>query len=251
MRAAAPHGVKPLFFRFRQGVPNMNDEEIRYSVSFNRIARPDLEGMDFEEAERALADRLSAERSLDALNDMLWLYRAAGCEDRARACLDVLLEDEQDLEMRALYHVYAGQSYERTGEYDDAIRQYRAAMGLEPSAPFTAYYLYNNLGYCLNLNGQYEDGERLCRMAIRVDPSRPNAHQNLGISLAALGQLRAAADAWIAATRANAADDRALGLLEAMLADRPELSETDPELRAQIADCRKAVAFARDVMSDV
>ena len=119
-----------------------------------------------------------------------------------------------------------------------------------PAAPFTAYYLHNNLGYCLNLKGQYEDAERLCRLAIRVDPSRPNAHKNQGISLAALGQLRAAADAWIAATRANAADDRALGLLESMLADRPELLETYPELSAQIADCKKAVAFARDVMSD-
>ena len=87
-------------------------------------------------------------------------------------------------------------------------------------------------------------------MAIRVDPSRPNAHKNLGISLAALGQLRLAADAWIAATRANAADDRAFGLLESMLADRPGLLDTYPELRAQIADCQKAVAFARDVMSD-
>jgi len=228
----------------------MNDEEIRYSVSFNRAAPPDFDGVDFEEAERALADRLSAERSVEALNDLLWLYKTTGCEDRARACLEDLLEDEQDLEMRALYHVYAGQSSERTGKYDDAIKQYRAAMGLEPSAPFTAYYLHNNLGYCLNLNGQYEDGERLCRMAIRVDPSRPNAHKNLGISLAALGQLRAAADAWIAATRANAADDRALGLLESMLADRPELLQTYPELSARIADCRKAVAFARDVMSN-
>ena len=135
-------------------------------------------------------------------------------------------------------------------DLDEAIKHYRAAMALEPAAPFTAYYLHNNLGFCLNLKEQYEDGERLCRLAIRVDPSRPNAYKNLGISLAALGQLRAAADAWIAATRANAADDRALELVELMLTDRPEVLETYPELRSQIVDCRKAVAFARDVMSD-
>ncbi len=228
----------------------MNHEEIRYSVSFNRVAPPDLEGMDFEEAEQALADRLSAERSVDALNDLLWLYRTTGCEDRTRACLEGLLEDERDLEIRALFHVYAGQSYERTGDYDEAIQQYRAAMLLEPAAPFTAYYLHNNLGYCLNLKGQYQDAELLCQLAIRIDPSRPNAHKNLGISLAALGQFRGAADAWIAATRANAADDRALALLESMLVDRPELLTVYPELSAQIVDCKKAVAFARDVMSD-
>ena len=52
----------------------------------------------------------------------------------------------------------------------------------------------------------------------------------------------------MAATRANAADDRALGLLESMLAERPELLEVCPELRTQLTECRKAVAFARDVM---
>ncbi len=35
-----------------------------------------------------------------------------------------------------------------------------------------------------------------------------------------------------------------------MLVDRPELLTVYPQLSAQIANCKKAVAFARDVMSD-
>ena len=46
-----------------------------------------------------------------------------------------------------------------------------------------------------------------------IDPSRPNAHKNLGISLAGQSQYREAAQCFVTATQVNAADPRALRLL--------------------------------------
>lgn len=226
----------------------MRDEEVRYTVSFTRSTVPDVAGLTFDEAEQRLADRLTEDGSVEALNDLIWLYRRTGREDRARACLEALLEGQGDLELRALLHVYWGQSYERTGEYDAAIRQYRAAMALEPAAPFASYFLHNNLAYCLNLKGEHEEAARLCRTAIRIDPSRPNGYKNLGISLRGLGDEIGAARAWVAATRANAADYRALGLLEDLVNEQPMLLEREPELAEQLVECRQAVAFAKNLM---
>lgn len=198
----------------------------------------------FDEAEgRALA-RLRQLGTLDALHELLELYQRAGLEGRVRAWLEPLAESAADLELRALCYVCLGGSYERTGEFEEAIGRYRRAMALEPCLQFAAYFLHNNLAYCLNLFGRHAEAERLCRVAIKVDAGRPDAFKNLGVSLEGQDDYLGAFEAWVQATRLDASDDCAYTLMEMMIEVHPELFDT-PGVREQLEDCCRAVAFAR------
>ena len=134
-----------------------------------------------------------------------------------------------------------GQAMEQVGDYPVAVRYYREAMALEPTHTFTWYFINNNLGFSLNALGQFSEGELYCRKAIEIDRSRPNAHQNLGISLAGRGQSPDSARCFIAATQANAADARAFRLLEDLLKQHPEL---EFEFQGASECCQKAVEVA-------
>jgi tetratricopeptide (TPR) repeat protein len=87
----------------------------------------------------------------------------------------------------------------------------------------------------------FSEGENYCRKAIEIDPNRPNAHKNLGISLAGRGQYQDAARCFIAATQANAADARAFRLLQDLLKQHPEL---EFEFQGAAECCQKAAEVA-------
>ena len=209
--------------------------------------------------ERQAWARFVDEGTMDALNDLLAVWRHVGREDRVRWLLEMLIHGEcgADLERRALLQVYLGQSYERTGDYDAAEAEYRQALALEPADPWVQYFTHNNLGYCLNVRGRYKEGERVCRIATTVNPRRANAWKNLGISLQGLGRLPEAFYAWVQATRVNPTDSRAHSLLQRLVEDHPALLERlvedhpelleRPDARADLERCRSAVATAREL----
>ena len=98
----------------------------------------------------------------------------------------------------------------------------------------TGYLIHNNLGFCLNHFGRYSEAEGYCRSAIKIDPSPTQCDKNLGVSLAGQGDYANAADSFISATKANAADGRALKLLEQVFAEHPEIKAEMPEIEGQI-----------------
>jgi hypothetical protein len=229
----------------------MSDRELRFSISIPKGTKYEPFPGSFEDGERHCLERLEATGSLDALNHLLQHYQLHGREDLARAKLQELIENCRNLEGRALLYVYKGQSYERTKEWEPAIDSYCAALALEPCDTWTSYFTHNNLAYCLSVLGRHAEAEPLCRLAIAVDPGRPNAHKNLGIALGGQGDGVGAARAWVEATRANAADGRALELLEQLVVQQPHVLEELPGLSVWLDECRRAVALAREMAADV
>jgi len=146
-----------------------------------------------------------------------------------------------DAEEQASYYFNLGGRAEQEGRYEAAIEHYRKGLTFRPTEKFAAYFLHNNLAYCLNLRGEHVEAERLCRLAIEIDSGRANAFKNLGISLAGQNDLLGAAWAWIEATRVDARDPRAFHLLEKLLADHPELVSQFPGILNELEECKKAV----------
>jgi tetratricopeptide (TPR) repeat protein len=178
-----------------------------------------------------------------ALWQLAQFYKVQKQHEKALELLRQLMALLPDVESKAQCVFTMGQAMEKVGDYAAAVRYYKEAFALEPSKTFTWYFIHNNLGFSLNTLGRFAEGEDYCREAIKIDPNRPNAHKNLGIALAGQGQFREAAQAFIAATQANAADPRALGLLENLLNQHPEL---EYEHQTTVEMCRQAVKVAAD-----
>jgi hypothetical protein len=69
----------------------------------------------------------------------------------------------------------------------------------------------------------------------------------VGISLEGQRKCPDAAEAYLAAIRANAADGRALGHLESLYRANPQLAAEIPEFEVKLARCREAVALVRSL----
>ena len=196
-----------------------------------------------EEAERRLLERLA--RTQAEYRDALWglavFYSRTGRQPAALGALERLLAFTQDPEEQAGVTLALGQLMEQIGDYEAAIGFYRRGLALEPASTPTWYLINNNLGYCLNHFERFQEAEACCRSAIQIDPVRHNAYKNLGVARAGLGQYAEAAQLFIQATRAQAADGRALGLLEQLYAEQPQIALEIPDIERQIQQCREAV----------
>ena len=102
----------------------------------------------------------------------------------------------------------------------------------------------NNLGFCLNHLGEYGEAETHCRAAVSIDPERHNAYKNLGIALSGQAELAEAAGCFVAATKADASDTRALKHLESLVVEHPEILTEVTDIRKQLEECRKAARVA-------
>jgi tetratricopeptide (TPR) repeat protein len=196
-----------------------------------------------QEMEKLLLKQLE-----DAVNEpgqALWqlaqFYMQSRQTDKALVRLRQLIQILPDAEDRAKCVLTMGQAMEQTGNFAGAAGHYKEALALEPMNTSTWYFINNNLGFSLNTLRRFAEAEMYCRKAIETDPNRPNAHRNLGQSLAGQGQFRDAARCYIAATQVNAADGRALHLLQELLDKRPEL---EFEFENVAASCQKAVETA-------
>jgi Flp pilus assembly protein TadD len=71
------------------------------------------------------------------------------------------------------------------GKPEEAVRQHREALRLEPDAPEP----HNNLGRALAALGQYDEAETEYAEAIRLEPGLADPHNNLALALAKHGDV--------------------------------------------------------------
>lgn len=218
----------------------MSDDEVFY---FSIPSMPPGKRRSKEEIERFLLDKLHSAGTEDeeTLKQLAFFYGSTGQVQLALGYLDRLVAMTNDLEKRAGYYLAMGGNMETIENFEAAIYFYSQAMALEPENTPAWYFINNNLGYCLNHFGRFSEAEGYCRNAIGIDPERQNAYKNLGISLAGQRRYIEAARCFIQATRANAADGRALGHLEDLYAAHPEIITDFPDIEDQIKKCREAV----------
>ena len=133
---------------------------------------------------------------------------------------------------------------ERVGDYWEALKTYTSAMDLPPEGNDNWYFLYNNLGYCLNLFGKHVEAIPFCRAAIEINPKRYNAFKNLGVALQGQGEYSKAAVAYIEATRICPRDGRALNLLEELVSHEKERIVDIGDVIAEMKKCRELVERA-------
>jgi tetratricopeptide (TPR) repeat protein len=199
--------------RVHQGGYQMSDDS---TFNFTIPKQPKGERISAEEAERLLLEKLEKceGECLEELWDLAHFYSMTGRQPLALSYLQRFIASTDDPEKHAGAYLGLGQLMEQMKNYESAISFYSQAFSLEPENTPTWYLINNNLGYCLNVLGRSTEAESYCRHAIAIDPKRPNAYKNLGIALANQGQSAEAARNFINALRANAADPRALKLLE-------------------------------------
>jgi len=176
---------------------------------------------------------------------VLWglgvFYSQAGHYDQATACIQRVIELIEDPEQQAACFLALGQVQEQKGDYRAAAMRYQSGIALEPRDRSTAYFLRNNLGFCLNEMREHEAAVPHLEQALEIDPARSNAYKNLALSHQGTGNLRRAAELFIAATRSNAADPRSLHHLESLIEANPDLLVDVPGLQQDLEGCRCAV----------
>ncbi len=178
-----------------------------------------------------------------ALWSLVRIYSETGRSARALDLLGQMLEHASETEERADLLFAMGQCAEKLVEWERAIEFYERARALQPSDTRVAYFVHNNLGFCLNQLGRFTEGEAFCRRAIEISSGRANAFKNLGLSLAGLDRPAEAARAYLDATRANPHDSRALALLEALLHAHEDLRAG---LEVETRVCAMLVAAAQE-----
>ena len=175
---------------------------------------------------------------------VLWslgaFYSQAGHYDQATACMQRIAELIEDPERQAACFLALGQIEEQKGDYHAAATRYQSGIALGPRDRRTAYFLQNNLGYCLNQMQEHEAAVPHLERALQIDPTRANAYKNLGLSHQGTGNLRQAAELFVAATRSNAADPRSLHHLESLIEANPDLLVDVPGLQQDLEGCRYA-----------
>jgi len=142
--------------------------------------------------------------------------------------------------MRAFCLLEIGKAHEGKPDFRAAADAYRQGLALPPEQTPTWYFLNNNLGFCLNQLGRFAEAEPFCRAAIAFQPYMYNAHKNLGVSLQGQGRLVEAAHSLLEAARRSGSDPRALGHLEDLLAQHPEVGREHPEILEAAQECSVA-----------
>ena len=200
------------------------------------------------QAERVLLERLerSEKRLNAALWDLAWFYSRTGRQALACSYIERILSRASDSESKASCYLALGQLREQVKDYRSALEYYKQALALGPKDVRVAYFVHNNLGFCLNLFGEHKEAEIHCGTAIEIDPKRHNAYKNLGIALKGEGRFVEAARCFISATRANASDPRALKHLEELVREHPEVSLEMEDIEDRLRECREAVRIATD-----
>lgn len=86
---------------------------------------------------------------------------------------------------KARPRVILGQNYWQAGRVSEAVREYQAALSIDPGEPVAHY----NLGLAYAGQGRAGEAVRAYREALRLRPDYRNAHKNLGNVYSNLGRL--------------------------------------------------------------
>jgi tetratricopeptide (TPR) repeat protein len=217
-----------------------DDWEFRYRID---VSPPPSSRNEGEEYVRSLlAQRENECQSLR--RDLLVLYRSTGRLGDALTMSNKLLTHARNVDQRCEALFILGQTLERTQDWESAIGFFEAAKECGTTSDTYAYFIENNIGYCLNQLGRFTEAQGFLRSAIIVDPERANAYMNYGLSCEGLMHFGEAADSYAKAVRADAADPSALHHLDDLVARHPGVLKEVPDLEQQIIRCRAAVAYA-------
>lgn len=175
----------------------------------------------------------------EMVGELASFYIKTGRHDIATAFTQAIAEFIVDFEEQADWYLRLGELAEQKQDYDAACNHYAKGLALEPASKAAAYFLHNNLAYCLNLRGEHVEAEHLCRTAIAIDSRTANAFKNLGIALAGQSNVLGAAWAWIEAIKVNARDTRSLMLLEQLIAEHPEIVSQLAGNWQEVESCRE------------
>jgi len=109
-------------------------------------------------------------------------YRNSGRAEDALRELREAVRLDPDVQ-KARYDL--GLVYETNGQLDEAMAEYRAAARLDPTFP----HPHNHLGVVHHAKGQLDDAVRELREAIRLDPGFADPHTNLGVCWLLMGRV--------------------------------------------------------------
>jgi tetratricopeptide (TPR) repeat protein len=229
-----------------------SDRKISFDFNFRVPALPEGQAMTVEEAESLLLAEVEESRgtSKQALWNLAILYSGTRRHRDARSCIERLRAMAEGAEERAECVLALGRHHEQVGDFEAAVACYRSAFDLAPESADTSYWIHNNLGYSLIQLGRHREAEASLRAAMAIDPRRPNAYKNLGLALDGQGQHAEAAEHFVLATQANAADGRSLQHLESLVAEHPQVLLACPDLPKKLEACRLAVREAASAQPD-
>jgi tetratricopeptide (TPR) repeat protein len=133
--------------------------------------------------------------------------------------------------MRAGTHYNVAHDLQTSGQNDDAITEYRAALALAPDLADA----HSNLGLLLAGRGEHDEALQHYREALRLDPTMSEAHVNLGMELAARRQTAEAIASFERAVTLDPGNATAHYNLGTLLASQGRLTEALPHLERALA----------------
>jgi tetratricopeptide (TPR) repeat protein len=187
----------------------------RSDLVWNRSARA------FEELNAALATEGTHYEGLLALGDAHRLRAAVPEAESAYQRAIAARSTEADP------HLGLGRLYAAAGRRDDALRELRAALAIDPTYPDVQY----ELGRLLTGT---DEGRAFLQAAVAGRPGWPEADTALGDSMLASGSLDAAETAYRAAIAARSTHAPAHTGLGRVLVARHDYAGAEPELRRAI-----------------
>jgi len=180
------------------------------------------------------------ERSETLWRLVLFYQEQAKRSDLAVALLELMIqESSDDTESTAIIYFVLGRIAQADEKWTLALEHYENGLCLLPKERDTAYFLRNNLGYCLNAQGLYSAGERYCRQAIEIDCEQQNAFKNLGVSLYGQGDLKGAAWCWVEGIKVDPSNGEAQKLLDQLLTKHPALKAECAWIQRELKYFRK------------
>jgi tetratricopeptide (TPR) repeat protein len=134
------------------------------------------------------ADNITLWRDNVAKNPGPWPHNLLGCALEQRGEFDEAIREFQAaLQINPDYfevHSNLGTTLSEAGNVSEAIRQWREALRLNPRAERA----HNDLGSALQRRGQLAEARDHFEQAVRLMPDYAEAHNNLGINFAAAGE---------------------------------------------------------------
>lgn len=147
--------------RFGRGNDNVQSvATLRFKIL--SFLPPDLPVTGSED-ERGLLEFLAEPSNRDPVRtfwQLVHFYRTAENNDLASALTYHMLEIDESAENKAHCYLVLGQIAEVRRQYDAAIDFYTRGVTFRTQDKDVKYLLYNNTGYCLNVQEKYKAAEK-------------------------------------------------------------------------------------------